>query len=66
MDLISTLPGSALDNFYPAGWDLALQEVFGSSAVRGRMREAGLAAARKLSWDAAARQMLAVLNEVAA
>jgi hypothetical protein len=37
-----------------------------SGEVRGRMREAGLAAAGKLSWDAAARQMLAVLNGVAA
>jgi len=23
MDLISTLPGSALESFFPAGWDLS-------------------------------------------
>lgn len=48
------------------GWRRALAEVLRSEPLRRRMREAGLAAARRLTWDEAARQMMAVLNKVAA
>lgn len=44
---------------------LALIRVLESEPLRREMREAGLAAARRLSWDAAARQMVRVLQEVA-
>ena len=33
--------------------------------LRGRMRERGLEAARRLTWEAAARQMMDVIHEVA-
>lgn len=44
----------------------ALARVLGSDALRGRMRAAALAAARRLTWDAAGRQMIALLRDVAA
>src|SRR5437763_11570439 len=40
----------------------ALEKVLSSEEMRGRMSEAGLAAARKLTWDAAADQMLNVIG----
>lgn len=46
--------------------DAALTRVLRSAALRERMHRAGIAAARELSWEAAARQMLGVLREVAA
>lgn len=42
----------------------ALTRVLGSEELRNRMRQAGTAAAARLTWDAAARQMMAVLAEV--
>ncbi len=44
----------------------ALERVLLSEALRRRMREAGLAAARRLSWEAAAESMLGVFEKVSA
>ncbi len=44
----------------------ALTQLLGSEKRRSHMREAGLAAARRLTWEAAARQMMAIIKEVAA
>ncbi len=44
----------------------ALQTVLSSEERRARMRECGLAAARRLTWDAAADQMMDVIRKVAA
>jgi len=44
----------------------ALENVLSSQSLRHSMREAGLAAAGRLTWDAAARQMMNVITEVAA
>jgi glycosyltransferase involved in cell wall biosynthesis len=43
----------------------ALTRVLGSAELRASLRAAGLAATAKLTWDAAAQQMLAVINTVA-
>lgn len=48
-----------------AAWERELGDVLASLAVRADMRAAGLEAARRLTWDAAARQMLGVLRGVA-
>ena len=42
----------------------ALEQVLSSEALRAHMRQAGLAAAHRLTWEAAARQMLNVLEDV--
>lgn len=47
-----------------AGWERALLEVLRSPELRAKMREEGLAAARRLTWDEAARRMMAVLRKV--
>ncbi|MCG3160249.1 MAG: D-inositol-3-phosphate glycosyltransferase [Acidobacteria bacterium] len=44
----------------------ALVRVLESESLRRKMREAGLAAAGRLTWDAAARQMMALIQKVAA
>lgn len=44
--------------------EAALKRVLESEALRLEMREAGLAASARLTWEAAARQLLGVLNEV--
>jgi glycosyltransferase involved in cell wall biosynthesis len=43
----------------------ALARVLSSASLRAEMRQAGIAAARRLTWEAAARQMMAVMQEVA-
>jgi glycosyltransferase involved in cell wall biosynthesis len=43
----------------------ALEQVFSSAELRARMSERGLDAARRLTWDQAARQMMGVIGEVA-
>jgi glycosyltransferase involved in cell wall biosynthesis len=43
----------------------ALETVLSSSDLRSRMRASGLAAAGRLSWDEAARQMMSVIRTVA-
>ncbi len=42
----------------------ALRSVLASSGLRGHMRDAGLAAAQGLTWDAAARQLLNLIEQV--
>jgi glycosyltransferase involved in cell wall biosynthesis len=44
--------------------DAALDAVLGSEPVRGRMRLAALEAARRLTWNAAAHQMIDVIRTV--
>ena len=44
----------------------ALELVLGSAALRERMGKAGVDAARRLTWDAAAAQMMDVIEKVAA
>jgi len=46
--------------------DTALNRVLESDALRQQMRAAGLAAAAKLTWDAAARQMINLIRQVTA
>lgn len=60
------LQGAALffDPHDETALESALRRVLGSESLRLRLREAGIAAAQRLTWDAAARQMIAVLNEV--
>jgi glycosyltransferase involved in cell wall biosynthesis len=42
----------------------ALQRVLDSAELRRQMRTAGLAAVRRLTWEAAAEQMIALLGQV--
>ena len=42
----------------------ALRDVLASEQLRAQMRAAGLEAARRLTWDAAARQLQSVIREV--
>ena len=46
------------------GLERALHRVFASNELRQRMREAGVAAAGRLSWDVAADQLVRVLTKV--
>ena len=46
--------------------ETALNRVLSSAKLRRRMRESGLAAARQLTWEAAARQMINVIQRVVA
>ncbi len=48
------------------GFRDALTSVLASSGLRGHMRDAGLAAAQGLTWDAAARQLLNLIEQVGA
>ena len=57
--------GVFLDPADHAGWARELIAVLRSPERRTAMRTAGLAAAGRLTWDAAARQMLAVFDAVA-
>lgn len=45
--------------------EAALIRVLESESLRERMREAGLKAAANLTWDAAARQMISLMKQVA-
>ncbi|MFQ5420009.1 MAG: glycosyltransferase family 4 protein [Anaerolineae bacterium] len=47
-----------------AGWVEALAEVLGSAETQQTMRQAGLTAVHSLTWDKAAAQMQAVIDEV--
>jgi alpha-1,3-rhamnosyl/mannosyltransferase len=40
----------------------ALSQVLADDALRARMREHGMAAAQRLTWDDAARQLIAVIH----
>jgi glycosyltransferase involved in cell wall biosynthesis len=46
--------------------EIALNRVLSCAELRGRLRESGLAAARQLTWEAAARQMINVIQRVVA
>lgn len=46
--------------------EAALARVLASESLRARMSERGLQAARQLTWEAAARQMMEVIHKVAA
>ncbi len=46
--------------------DMALTRILDSEPLRQQMRAAGLAAAAKLTWDAAAQQMIGLILQVAA
>jgi glycosyltransferase involved in cell wall biosynthesis len=56
--------GLYIDPGNPTDLELALIRVLESKSLRQRMRAAGLAAARQLTWDVAARQLIAVMREV--
>ncbi|NDQ58624.1 MAG: glycosyltransferase family 4 protein [Acidipila sp.] len=47
-----------------AGWQAALARILSDPALRERMSVAALAAAHALSWQASARQLLAIFDEV--
>jgi len=46
--------------------DVALTRILESETLRHQMRTAGLIAAAKLTWEAAARQMIGLINQVVA
>jgi glycosyltransferase involved in cell wall biosynthesis len=54
--------GLYVDPSRPLDLDRALRTVLESPALRRQMREAGLAAAARLSWTAAARQLLGLME----
>jgi glycosyltransferase involved in cell wall biosynthesis len=56
--------GIFIDPVQPAQLEDALRRVLESGDVRRRMRDACIAAARRLTWDAAAGQMLSVIRQV--
>lgn len=58
--------GVFIDPSKPEELEAALQRIASSSTLRAEMRQAGLAAAGKLTWDAAARQMIALIKQVTA
>jgi len=49
----------------PAALEALLRKVLQSEMLRARMRQRGLAAVAKLSWDASARQMMALIEKIA-
>ncbi len=58
--------GKFVDPHDHAGWESTLCEVLASESLRERMRQVGIAAAKRLTWEAAAQQLLAVLRKVVA
>lgn len=54
--------GIYVDPHDPEALESAMARVLESEGLRHRMREAGLTAAAGLTWDAAARQMMDLLN----
>ncbi len=57
--------GLYVDPAQPEAWRQALYQVLDSNSLRLSMRTAGLAAAAQLTWEAAARQMLGVIEGLA-
>ncbi len=43
----------------------SMRRILESESLRGKMREAGLAAAGRLTWESAARQMMALIEKLA-
>jgi glycosyltransferase involved in cell wall biosynthesis len=58
--------GLFIDPMDHDGWEQALQEVLRSGELRQQMGQAALAAARRLTWDHAAGQMMSALRKVVA
>jgi glycosyltransferase involved in cell wall biosynthesis len=58
--------GCYVDPTQPDELELELTRILRSKSLRQRMRQAGLAAASRLTWDAAAQQMMSVVHQVAA
>ena len=58
--------GIFVDPHRPEALEGALTRVLASSDLRARMREAGLAAASRLSWTGAARRLVDLMHQVAA
>jgi glycosyltransferase involved in cell wall biosynthesis len=58
--------GRFIDPLDGPGWAQAMAEVLSSSSLRQRMSAAALEASRHLTWEAAARQLLAVFDHVVA
>ena len=58
--------GLYVDPAKPEDLERALARVLGSDSLRRRMRQPGLAASRRLTWDAAARQMISLMHKVVA
>jgi glycosyltransferase involved in cell wall biosynthesis len=58
--------GCYIDPTQPEELAQELTRVLSSESLRQRMRQAGVAAASRLTWDAAARQMMSVVHQVAA
>ncbi len=58
--------GIYIDPTKPEDLERALILVLSSPSLRRWMREAGLAAARRLTWNRAARQMIDILQQVVA
>ncbi len=56
--------GVFVDPLDRKGWEIALKEVLQSSDRQARLRRAGLEAASRLTWDAAALQLLDVFQNV--
>jgi glycosyltransferase involved in cell wall biosynthesis len=56
--------GIYIDPGKPGDLELALTSVLQSPILRQQMRGAGLAAAGRLTWDAAAQQMIEVMQQV--
>jgi glycosyltransferase involved in cell wall biosynthesis len=56
--------GLYIDPNKPEELEEALNRILESESLRQQMREAGLAAARKLTWDAAAQQMINLIQRV--
>jgi len=56
--------GIYIDPHNPVELEEALVRVLGSESLQRSMREAGLAAAGRLTWDAAAQQMMALIQKL--
>ena len=56
--------GIYIDPAKPEELEAALTGVLRSESLRLRMREAGIAAARQFTWDAAAQQMMSLIPKV--
>ena len=56
--------GLFIDPSQPEELEVALTQVLESESLRSQMREAGLAAARQLTWESAAQQMIALMQKV--
>lgn len=56
--------GIYIDPAKPEQLEAALARVLGVEGLRRKLREAGIEAARRLTWEAAAQQMMALLPKV--